>query len=94
MGIVCQWHQNAAINKLACGQYIYLDPVPRAPENPQMTYPAIHRYYRPSSMEMILETCLELKSDIEARPIKDSLTGYTLDNCRSGVIFQIHLNPS
>ena len=88
-GINCNWHQNATPNNLACGKYIYLDPVPRAPMNPKMPDPAEHRYFRPQSNKMVIETCLELKGDIEAQPIEISQTGLNYDNCSSGVIFQI-----
>lgn len=91
-GIPCRWHQNAVPHSLACGKYIYMDQIPRAPENPQIPGKASHRYLRPEPRKMILETCLELKSDIEAQPTDTSQTGYNRQNCRSGVIFQIIRN--
>lgn len=90
-GIPCNWEQNSTPNSLTCGEYIYLDPIPRAPMNPAMPGKiARHHYVRISPREMVLETCLELKKDIEAKPVAISLTGYNQTNCTSGVIFQIH----
>lgn len=88
-GIPCNWHQNATPNNLACGEYIYLDPVPRSPMNPAYNGLPTHHYQRLSPRSMVLETCLELKSDIEAQSIDTSRTGFNNQICRSGAIFQI-----
>jgi type II secretory pathway pseudopilin PulG len=88
-GIPCNWHQNATPNSLACGEYIYMNPVPRAPKNPKYKGLVTHHYQRLESRKIVLETCLELKNDIEARPVNISQTGFTPNDCRSGVIFQI-----
>ncbi len=87
-GIVCRWDEGEVPNDLACGEYIYLQPVPRSPENPKVKGRVAHRYLRLAKQKMVLETCLELRSDVEATSVEKSLTGFSKDNCTSGVIFQ------
>src|SRR3989344_4967747 len=87
-GIVCEWDNKDVPNDLACGSYIYLQPVPRTPDNPKQIGRWAYHYLRLENQKMVLEACLELKSDAEVTMIDRSLTGFTDENCRSGVIFQ------
>jgi len=87
-GIMCKWDNKEVPNDLTCGDYIYLQPIPRAPDNPQQVGRLAYRYLRLEKQKMALEACLELRFDVEATEVKKSLTGFDKDNCKSGVIFQ------
>ena len=83
---ICNWRSGVKSKSLACSDESYITPLPALYDNPQTSGPDQVKYKRLSPAQAVLEVCLE-KPNSEASTLDQSLIGWRIDECPSGLIF-------